>query len=74
MADDNARFESVKSAITQGVSSEAAGLVKMWLAAIEAADKEEKDWRKEADEIVQIYRSASDQKNNQAFNILYSNT
>lgn len=74
MANDNAQFESVKSAVTQSVSTPAQGLVKMWLAAIDAADKEEKDWRKEAHEIVEIYRSASTQKNNQAFNILYSNT
>lgn len=75
MADgDKAQFESVKSAVTEGVSTPQAGIVRMWLAAIEAADKEEQDWRKEADEIVQIYRSAHEQEKQQAFNILYSNT
>jgi hypothetical protein len=74
MADDKAQFESRESAVTEGVSSAGHGLVKMWLAAIKAADDEEKDWRQEADEIVAIYRSASTQEKNQAFNILYSNT
>lgn len=74
MADDKAQFESRQSAVTEGVSTPQAGLVKMWIAAIDAADKEERDWRKEADEIVQIYRSEHEQEKNQAFNILYSNT
>jgi len=74
MTDDRAQFESRESAVTEGVSNPQAGLVKMWIAAIDAADKEEKDWRKEADEIVQIYRSEHEQEKNQAFNILYSNT
>lgn len=74
MADQNAQFESVKEAVTQGVSTKEAGIVRLWKAAIDAADREEKDWRKEADEVVAIYRSASEQKKNQAFNILYSNT
>lgn len=74
MADDQAQFESRKSAVTESVSSPKAGLVRMWLAAIKAADKEEDEWRREADEIVEIYRSASKQEKQQAFNILYSNT
>jgi hypothetical protein len=74
MTDDRAQFESRESAVTEGVSTPQAGLVKMWIAAIDAADKEEKDWRKEADEIVSIYRSEHEQEKNQAFNILYSNT
>ena len=74
MAENNAQFESVEQAVREGASNPKAGLVKMWLAAIDAADKEESDWRKEADEIVEIYRSASEQKKQQAFNILYSNT
>lgn len=74
MANENAQFESVEQAVREGVSTPQAGLVKLWKAAIEAADKEEEDWRKEGDEIVEIYRSASEQKKQQAFNILYSNT
>lgn len=74
MADDKAQFESRQSAVTEGVSDPQSGLVKMWLAAIKAADKEEEEWREEADEIVKIYRSAHEQEKQQAFNILYSNT
>lgn len=74
MAENNAQFESVEQAVTQGVSTEQAGLVRMWKAAIDAADREEEDWRKEGDEILSIYRSAHEQKKQQAFNILYSNT
>ncbi len=74
MANENAQFETVEQAIREGVSTPEAGKVRMWMAAIEAADKEELDWRKEADEIVEIYRSAREQKKQQAFNILYSNT
>ena len=73
MAETNAQFVSVEEAVTQGASKEA-GIVKLWTAAVAAADKEEEDWRKEADEIVAIYRSSSEQKKQQAFNILYSNT
>ena len=74
MANENAQFESVEQAVREGVSTPQAGLVRLWKSAIEAADKEEQDWRKEGDEIVEIYRSASEQKKQQAFNILYSNT
>lgn len=43
-----------------------------WLDMIEAASKEEKDWRKEADEVIGIYRSEDDAARDD-FNIVYSN-
>ncbi len=46
-------------------------IVKLWLDAIELSDKHEKDWRKRAKEVKQIYRNTEKKK---AFNILYSNT
>jgi hypothetical protein len=45
--------------------------VKFWLNAIDAASDEEKDWRKDADEVVGIYRGDKDCE--KEFNIVYSN-
>ncbi len=46
--------------------------VRRWLMEIKLADKREKDWRKEARELLQTYRGETSKRNN--FNILWSNT
>lgn len=55
-----------------------AGQVKLWLKALDLADKEEENWRKRATEVVKFYRDAStsnDAENRKfKYNILYSNT
>lgn len=54
------------------------GQVKLWLKALDLADKEEEKWRERAGEVVKFYRDAqgSDDAINRKFkyNILYSNT
>ena len=47
------------------------GLVKFWLEQIRLADKEEEDWRKNANDIVKLYRTETRKKS--SFNILRSN-
>jgi hypothetical protein len=49
----------------------ASDFVRFWLDAIEAASKEEKDWRDDADDVVKIYRG--DKASETEFNIVYSN-
>ncbi|HEX2656200.1 MAG TPA: hypothetical protein VHN11_21465 [Xanthobacteraceae bacterium] len=57
-----------------------AGVVKRWLMALAISDKQEKDWRKTADEVVQRYRQEGEGYDTFAksagskFNILWSNT
>lgn len=76
-----AAYESPKDALDSADDRDS-GLVKMWLDAIEARTKVEKDWRVEADDIVKIYRSqevsgdglAYAVVKQTAFNILYANT
>lgn len=49
---------------------------RLWMEAIELASKEEKTWRKRADETVSIYRGGDSQSNRdrkRTFNILHSN-
>lgn len=70
---DTAEFETEKDA-----GSGDAGLVKLWLAAIDLASKEEEDWRKEAEGVVKTYRNGDARdlgstKRQHNFNILYSN-
>lgn len=67
-------FDSPAQAVKESGGTPASGLVKMWLTAIEAASKEEDEWRKEGDTTLNIYRSEAEQKSQTAFNILYSNT
>lgn len=53
-----------------------AGLVTLWLEAIELASKEEESWRKAAQDVVGIYRDdsrAGETTRERRFNILYSN-
>lgn len=70
---DTAEFETEKDA-----GSGDAGLVKLWLAAIDLSSKEEEDWRKEAESTVETFRNG-DARNlgttqrQHNFNILYSN-
>lgn len=76
-----AAYESAEQAV-DSADDPKSGLVKMWLDAIEARTKVEKDWRVEADDIVKIYRSAEVSGDGlayavvkqTAFNILYANT
>lgn len=49
-----------------------AGLVKLWLAAIDVADNEEKDWRKRATDVWDRYRDEKARRQRR-FNILRSN-
>ena len=74
MADDQAQFESAEQAIEQEGGDEGRGLVKLWISAIDAATKDEADWRKEGDETVDIYRSGKSGDKTPSFNILFSNT
>lgn len=69
-----ASFEDKEDALKDGGgTSEANNKVRMWLAVLDAATKEEKDWREEADQSLKIYR-ADDSKDSQTyFNILHSN-
>ena len=48
------------------------GIVRRWLAELDIAARTEKDWRKEASEIIEIYEGEKQKQN--SFNILWSNT
>jgi hypothetical protein len=61
-------YESEKEA-----QASKAATVKRWLDEIALADSTEKDWRKEAQEAVNIYR-AEKEGDQRRFNIVYSNT
>jgi hypothetical protein len=67
LSEEAASYESKDEALSSDKT-----FVTFWLDAIEAASSEEKDWRKEADESVEIYRSDCDEGQAE-FNILYSN-
>lgn len=76
MADETANvaeFETEKDA-----GSGDAGLVKLWLSAIDLSSREEESWRKEAETTVKTFRNGDSSRNGaierqQEFNILYSN-
>jgi len=68
LADQHVEFEE-----KPGADSSGSERVSMWLAAIAAASKEEKEWREEADTVIAIYRADDDQAKNTHFNILHSN-
>jgi hypothetical protein len=55
----------------QGEQS-AAAFVKMWLDALARADEEEKEWRRKAEETLEIYRGKRTSRGRK-FNILHSN-
>jgi hypothetical protein len=68
-----AEFETEKDA-----GSGDAGLVRLWLSAIDLASREEESWRKEAETTVKTFRNGDSRHNGaiereQEFNILYSN-
>lgn len=68
-----AEFETEKDAGTGD-----AGLVKLWLSAIDLASREEESWRKESESTVKTFRNGDSRRNGalereQEFNILYSN-
>lgn len=68
-----AEFETEKDAGTGD-----AGLVKLWIAAIDLASRQEESWRKEAEQTVKIFRNGDSRYNgsverSQEFNILFSN-
>lgn len=60
------------SAVSAEGSKKPDGKVRRWLSELDEADKREKDWRKEATKLVDLFE-CEDRKENQ-FNILYSNT
>jgi hypothetical protein len=69
MDTDNASYETKEEALSSDPS-----FVRFWLDAIDASSKEEEDWRKDADEVIRIYRGDEDgDKPASEFNILYSN-
>ena len=49
-----------------------AGVVKRWLAELAVADRAEKDWRKQAKELWELYEGG--RKKDHAFNIFWANT
>ena len=54
-------------------ASDAKGLVKEWLEAIDLAGDEETDWRDDAEQAIRIFR-ARERTGGKFFNILHSNT
>lgn len=58
---------------TQNGTSPAA-IWKLWKESIDLASKEEKDWRKRAEQVLKIYAADGKDENKKKFNILYSNT
>lgn len=66
--------ETVEYEDIEKEQSSDSGRVRVWLAAIEASSNEEKEWRKQADQAVKIYRADDSEKKNNHFNILHSNT
>jgi hypothetical protein len=58
---------------TKGQSQESdADFVRFWLDAIEAASREEKEFREDGEDVIKIYRGEKDSETE--FNIVYSNT
>ena len=68
MADEHVEFEEKADAKTSGSER-----VRMWLAALDASGKEEKEWREEASKATDIYRAEDSEQKNTKFNILHSN-
>jgi len=69
-----ANYEDKEQAIVDGGgASRDENLVKMWLSAIDAASKEEKDYRLDAEKCIDIYRCKEPQESQTYFNILHSN-
>ena len=68
--DQGASYESKKEAVTDDAS-----LVKVWIDALDKAEKEEKDWRDKAEKALEVYRgkSETDGHHSRQFNILHSN-
>jgi len=74
METSSGNFESRKDALEDGGGAPSANLVKMWLAALDASTKEEKDWRQDAEKCLKIYRAEEATESQTFFNILHSNT
>jgi hypothetical protein len=66
MSEENASYETKDEALKSDAS-----FVTFWLDAIDAAGKEEKDWRESAQKVLDIYRG--EDKGETEFNIVYSN-
>lgn len=76
MADETQSTAEFETANDAGEGD--AGLVKLWLSAIDLTSKEEESWRSEAEETVKVFRNGDSRKNGaiereQSFNILFSN-
>jgi hypothetical protein len=82
MAASEASGASSASLTTRADAGEGtAGEVALWLQAIDLAGREEADWRKRGEEVVQLYRGgkpdagrSSSRARSRRFNILYANT
>jgi hypothetical protein len=70
MSDDTLQSGSYDSAAQIGETP--AAVVKRWDLELSLADKDEKEWRKKAEAIIERYRAKKKKKN--SFNILWSNT
>lgn len=74
METSTSNFESKADALKDGGGAPGYNLVKMWIAAIDASTKEEKDWREDAEKCLKIYRAEEATESQTFFNILHSNT
>lgn len=63
---DGQQIDSVKDALASGLRP-----VEIWLKRIEAARKDEEDWRKRGEEAVKVYEAHKD--SNTSFNLYHSN-
>jgi hypothetical protein len=66
MTEQSATYETKEQS-----QESAADFVRFWLDAIEAASKEEKEWRDDADDVLKIYRG--EKSSETEFNIVFSN-
>lgn len=64
--------DSVKSTRPADVETSPSGIVKRWVAELDLADGEEKDWREEAKKLWEQYEGKN--RKTDSFNILWSNT
>ena len=64
--------DSVKSTRPADVETSPSGIVKRWIAELELADAEEKDWREESKKLWEQYEGKH--RKADSFNILWSNT
>lgn len=66
--------ETVSVTTTEEIERTDAGIVRRWLAELNIADREEKDWREEAKKLWDMYEGGKGGRKAHAFNILWANT